>query len=195
MEISIWDHARYVKDRSNPFPEMAAMLRRFAGAGISRTDIYLPEVGNLDAYCAAAAEAGLAVEARLHPEFAMEAPPMWSIRRMLLSPVRPEIRPAACSTRRSIHCFANLVREKIVDTVPLTRDVCEKYLSKIYSSGVLDWKEDYRGSSQDPNGRSWGVEIRFDNGEEVYKGGLDQYPDSWRKFIKAVNALKLPDIK
>ena len=88
-----------------------------------------------------------------------------------------------------------LVREKIVDTVPLTRDVCEKYLNKIYASGVLDWKEDYRGTSQDPNGRSWGVEIRFDDGLEVYKGGLDQYPDSWRKFIKAVNALKLPDIK
>ncbi len=76
MEISIWDHSRYVKDRSNPYPEMAAMLRRFAGAGISRTDIYLPEVGNLDAYCAAAAEAGMTVEARLHPEHAMERPPM-----------------------------------------------------------------------------------------------------------------------
>ena len=76
MEISIWDHARYVKDRSNPYPEMAAMLRRFAEAGISRTDIYLPEVGNLDAYCRAAAEAGMAVEARLHPQHAMEHPPM-----------------------------------------------------------------------------------------------------------------------
>ena len=76
MEISIWDHSRYVKDRSNPYPEMAAMLRRFAEAGISRTDIYLPEVGNLDAYCRAAAEAGMAVEARLHPQHAMEHPPM-----------------------------------------------------------------------------------------------------------------------
>ena len=76
MEISIWDHSRYVKDRSNPYPEMAAMLRRFAGAGISRTDIYLPEVGNLDAYCKAALEAGMTVEARLHPEHAMEHPPM-----------------------------------------------------------------------------------------------------------------------
>ena len=88
-----------------------------------------------------------------------------------------------------------LVREKIVDTVPLTRDACEKYLSKISASGVLDWKEDYRSSSQDPNGRSWGVEIKFDDGEEIYKGGCDQYPDTWRKFIKTVNALKLPDIK
>ena len=88
-----------------------------------------------------------------------------------------------------------LVREKIVDTVPLTRDACTKFLNKVYACGVLDWNEDYRGSTQDPNGRSWGVEIRFDNGEEVYKGGCDQYPDSWRKFIKAVNALKLPDIK
>ena len=26
MEISIWDHSRYVKDRSNPYPEMATML-------------------------------------------------------------------------------------------------------------------------------------------------------------------------
>ena len=76
MEISIWDHARYVKNRSNPYPEMAAMLRRFAKAGISRTDIYLPEVGNLDAYCAAAAEAGMTVEVRLHPQHAMERPPM-----------------------------------------------------------------------------------------------------------------------
>jgi hypothetical protein len=76
MEISIWDHARYVKDRANPYPEMAAMLRRFAGAGISRTDIYLPEVPDLGAYCTAAAEAGMTVEARLHPEHAMEKPPM-----------------------------------------------------------------------------------------------------------------------
>ena len=88
-----------------------------------------------------------------------------------------------------------LVREKIVDTAPLTRDVCTKFLNKVYACGVLDWKEDYRIEKQDPNGRSWGVEIRFDNGEEVYKGGCDQYPDTWRKFIKAVNALKLPDIK
>ena len=76
MEISIWDHSRYVKERSNPYPEMAAMLRRFAEAGISRTDIYLPEVGDLDAYCKAAMEAGMTVEARLHPEHAMVRPPM-----------------------------------------------------------------------------------------------------------------------
>ncbi|MBP5383400.1 MAG: hypothetical protein J6Y57_00330 [Lachnospiraceae bacterium] len=88
-----------------------------------------------------------------------------------------------------------LVREKLVDTVPLTRDDCVKFLNKVYASGILDWNEDYRGATQDPNGRSWGVEIRFDNGEEVYKGGCDLYPDSWRKFLKAVNALKLPDIK
>ncbi|MCR5222875.1 MAG: hypothetical protein K6D90_08450 [Lachnospiraceae bacterium] len=88
-----------------------------------------------------------------------------------------------------------LVREKIVDTVPLTKETCEKYLSKVFASGVLDWNEEYRGSAQDPNGRSWGVEIRFEDGEELYKGGLDSYPDNWRKFIKAVNALKLPDIK
>ena len=88
-----------------------------------------------------------------------------------------------------------LVREKIVDTVPLTRDDCVKFLNKVYASGILDWNEDYRGATLDPNGRSWGVEIRFDNGGEVYKGGCDLYPDSWRKFLKAVNALKLPDIK
>lgn len=88
-----------------------------------------------------------------------------------------------------------LVREKIVDTVPLTKEACEKFLSKVFASGVLDWNEEYRGSAQDPNGRSWGVEIRFEDGEELYKGGLDSYPDNWRKFIRAVNALKLPDIK
>ncbi|MBR4168815.1 MAG: hypothetical protein IKR47_03680 [Lachnospiraceae bacterium] len=88
-----------------------------------------------------------------------------------------------------------LVREKIVDTVPLTKDACVKFLNKVFASGILNWEEDYRSKAPDPNGRSWGVEVRFDNGEEVYKGGCDQYPDSWRKFIKAVNALKLPDIK
>ncbi len=88
-----------------------------------------------------------------------------------------------------------LVREKIVDTVPLTKENCEKFLSKVYAAGVLEWQEDYRDGKSDPNGKSWGVEIRFDNGEELYKGGCDHYPDSWRKFLRAVNALKLPDIK
>ena len=88
-----------------------------------------------------------------------------------------------------------LVREKIVDTVPLTRDACEKFLHKIFACGVLDWEEDYRSATKSPDAKNWGVEIRFDNGEEIYRGGCDKYPDSWRKFIKAVNALKLPDIK
>lgn len=88
-----------------------------------------------------------------------------------------------------------LVREKIVDTVILTKDACEKYLSKIFSYGVLDWNEDYTNPNANPEGRSWGVEVKFDNGEELYKGGLDSYPDNWRKFLKAVNVLKLPEIK
>lgn len=88
-----------------------------------------------------------------------------------------------------------LVREKIVDTVILTREACEKFLTKVYASGVLDWKEDYRNPTQNPNGKSWGIEMKFDNGEEYYKGGCDLYPDSWKKFLRAVNVLKLPDIK
>lgn len=88
-----------------------------------------------------------------------------------------------------------LVREKIVDTLPLTRDVCEKFLTKVYKTGVLDWNEEYRSAKQNPDGKNWGVEIKFANGEEIYKGGCDVFPDNWRKFIKAVNGLKLPDIK
>lgn len=88
-----------------------------------------------------------------------------------------------------------LIREKIVDTAPLTREVCEKFLTKVYKTGVLDWNEDYRSEKANPEGKSWGVEIKFDNGEELYKGGCESYPDNWKKFLKAVNGLKLPDIK
>ncbi|NLF94988.1 MAG: hypothetical protein GX564_13970, partial [Oligosphaeraceae bacterium] len=67
MQISVWDHARYVLDRENPFPEMAAQMHLLSEAGVRKCNIYLPTVGNLDAYLAAAAEVNMAVEARIHP--------------------------------------------------------------------------------------------------------------------------------
>lgn len=79
MKIHIWDHARYVKDRAHPYHECAAMLRHLMQHGISRSNIYLPEVPDLDAYCRAASEAGIAVEARIHPQAAMTEPPLWEL--------------------------------------------------------------------------------------------------------------------
>ena len=40
-----------------------------------------------------------------------------------------EIGPSDCKGKY-------LVREKIVDTVPLTRDACTKFLNKVFASGL-----------------------------------------------------------
>jgi uncharacterized lipoprotein YddW (UPF0748 family) len=74
MQISVWDHARYVCDRQHPFPEMAAQMHLLAEAGVRKCNIYLPTVGNLDAYLRAAAEVSMAVEARIHPQEAIDHP-------------------------------------------------------------------------------------------------------------------------
>ena len=67
FQLKIWDHCRYVKNRENPYDEMARHLETMAQAGVSASIIYMPEVISLDDYCRAARQAGIAVEARIFP--------------------------------------------------------------------------------------------------------------------------------
>ena len=75
MQISIWDHAKYVTDKANPRPEMRANLKRLADAGVKRVLVYWPYLEDHDGYLEAAAEAGLQVEPWIHPERMMKHPP------------------------------------------------------------------------------------------------------------------------
>ena len=70
FRIGIWDHCRYVVNREKPYDEIARHLERMRKAGVTFADIYLPEVPSLDDYCRAAAACGVAVEARITPEWA-----------------------------------------------------------------------------------------------------------------------------
>ena len=76
MQISIWDHARYVTDQSNPRPETIAYMKRLVDAGIRRVLVYWPRLAAPDCYLDAAAETGLEVEIWIHPERMMKNPPM-----------------------------------------------------------------------------------------------------------------------
>ena len=70
FRIGIWDHCRYVVNREKPYDEMARHLERMRNAGVTLTNIYLPEVPSLSDYCRAAANCGIKVEARITPEWA-----------------------------------------------------------------------------------------------------------------------------
>ena len=74
FQLKIWDHCRYVKNRGKPYDEMARHLETMAGAGISASIIYMPEVISLDDYCRAAEQAGMAVEARISPAWGISDP-------------------------------------------------------------------------------------------------------------------------
>ena len=74
FQLKIWDHCRYVKNRENPYDEMARHLETMAQAGVSASIIYMPEVISLDDYCRAARQAGIAVEARIFPAWGVESP-------------------------------------------------------------------------------------------------------------------------
>ena len=73
FRIGIWDHCRYVVNREQPYDEMARHLERMRNAGVTLTNIYLPEVPSLSDYCRAAANCGMELEARLTPEWASPA--------------------------------------------------------------------------------------------------------------------------
>ena len=70
FRIGIWDHCRYVVNREKPYDEMARHLERMRNAGVTLTNIYLPEVPSLSDYCRAAANCGMQLEARITPEWA-----------------------------------------------------------------------------------------------------------------------------
>ena len=74
FQLKIWDHCRYVKNRGRPYDEMVRHLETMAGAGISASVIYMPEVISLDDYCRAAEQAGIAVEARISPAWGVKDP-------------------------------------------------------------------------------------------------------------------------
>lgn len=67
FQIKIWDHCRYVQNRTAPYDEMARHLEACANAGITTVNIYLPEVISLADYCRAATQSDLKVEARIFP--------------------------------------------------------------------------------------------------------------------------------
>ena len=76
MKIKIWDHARFVLDKANPYPEYKSMFRLLADNGVSHIHAYLPEIGDLKAYCQAAGEAGISVDAWINPAKELPNPPL-----------------------------------------------------------------------------------------------------------------------
>ena len=76
MKIKIWDHSRFVKDKSNPYPDLKDMFRLLADNGVAHIHAYLPLTNDLRAYCQAASLAGITVDAWIHPAANMPNPPM-----------------------------------------------------------------------------------------------------------------------
>lgn len=87
-----------------------------------------------------------------------------------------------------------LTSGKIVDVSPLTSKNIEKYFDKLFATGIMEWQEEYIDSSI-KDGIQWNIEIHFKDGttREIY--GSNKYPETWKKFIKCVNSLDVPDIK
>ena len=74
FKLMCWDHARYVKNTSRPYDEMAREMARKKAIGIETVIVYMAEVINLDVYCKAAAENGIAVQAWITPKIWISNP-------------------------------------------------------------------------------------------------------------------------
>lgn len=77
--------------------------------------------------------------------------------------------------------------------ITLTSDQYKKFVHKIYMSYIKEWDEHYA----DPDildGTSWQITISFGSWQREWDG-VNAYPPSWNRFIKAINSLDLPTIK
>lgn len=86
------------------------------------------------------------------------------------------------------------VNEKIVDAMPLPGKVLSKYIEKVLSTGVLLWDEEYI-DDKTQDGTQWELEIRFADGGSLERYGSNKYPDNWKRFLRCVNGLDIPDFK
>lgn len=78
--------------------------------------------------------------------------------------------------------------------IEITEAEFMKYIHKIYSASLLEWKEEYVDLGV-LDGTQWTITVRYASGKERKWYGSNDYPPVWKKFLKAVNALMLPDIK
>lgn len=80
-----------------------------------------------------------------------------------------------------------------VTCIDLSEEELLRYLNKVYSTSLFEWKDMY----DNPlilDGEQWTISVRLFNGEKFEWYGSNDYPLSWKKFIKAVNLLHLPKI-
>ena len=78
--------------------------------------------------------------------------------------------------------------------IRLTSDEFRTFIHKVYATSLLEWKEEY----VDPyvlDGTQWEITIRYTDGKAQKWYGSNAYPPLWKRFIKAVNSLDLPEVK
>lgn len=69
-----------------------------------------------------------------------------------------------------------------------------RFITGIYRCCLWEWKDEY----VDPgvlDGTQWTIRVRLNGQDEKEWYGSNDYPPLWKKFIKAVNTLPLPEIR
>ncbi|WP_206663775.1 hypothetical protein [Pelotomaculum schinkii] len=69
-----------------------------------------------------------------------------------------------------------------------------EFVHGLYRCYIPDWKKHYI----DPgilDGTQWGLEITFIDRKPLKCNGSNMFPPHWKKFLKVINKLGLPDIE
>lgn len=75
----------------------------------------------------------------------------------------------------------------------INRQGFEKYLKRIYRSCILEWEPEYNDFTV-MDGTNWQVTLQYDDRDPVIITGRSAYPPLWKRFLRAVNSLEIPDV-
>lgn len=79
-------------------------------------------------------------------------------------------------------------------TLELSKAQFKKYIHKVFLASLLEWNEEY--SDLDiMDGTQWRITVRYTDGQEQRWYGSNAYPPLWKKFLRAVNGLDLPNVR
>lgn len=76
----------------------------------------------------------------------------------------------------------------------ISADEYLKFIQGIYRCCLWEWKDEYA----DPDvldGTQWHIRVQLHGQDEKEWYGSNAYPPLWKKFLKAVNVLGVPDIR
>ena len=83
---------------------------------------------------------------------------------------------------------------KLREETEISEEEFVRFITGIYRCCLWEWKDEY----VDPgvlDGTQWTIRVRLNGQDEKEWYGSNDYPPLWKKFIKAVNTLPLPEIR